>query len=369
MTRSESQSTPPRPTLEAEFTRQRGDGFELTVSLTVAADETLAVLGPNGAGKSTMVECIAGLQSVDTGVIRLGDAVLDDVDGGVFVGPHQRRLGVVFQDYLLFDHLSVVDNVAFGPRSTGSGTAAANATALDLLAQLEIGELADQSPAKLSGGQRQRVAIARALAVQPDALLLDEPLAALDVQARDLVRRSMADVLSAVPGPRLLITHDPIDAFLLADRIAILESGCIVQTGTADQIRRRPATDYVASLMGTNMLAGHNVGGQVQVEESDLVLHTVHDGVDGPVVVTVAPNAVSLYESRPDGSPRNTWLTTVEVTEHRGEVTRVVLGAPAPLEVDVTTSAAAALDLRPGTTIWAVVKATEIAVTHGHRRP
>ncbi len=337
----------------------------LDVSLQVTDDETLAVLGPNGAGKSTLVEVIAGIQPVDTGTIELDGLALDDANTGLFVPAHRRQVGVVFQDYLLFDHLTVLDNILFGPASVGRDRSQAESSARKLMAQLEIVELADRKPPKLSGGQRQRVALARSLAMDPKALLLDEPMAALDISGRTLVRRLLSDILPSVSGPRLLITHDPVDAFLLADRICVLEEGRISQIGTVDEIRRRPATDYVASLMDTNLLAGLNNRGMIEIDGTNVVLHTVHAGPAGPVVVAITPNMVALHRSQPDGSPRNTWSTSVAAIEDRGGITRVTLGDPLALAVDITPSAASALGLEVGTPIWAAVKATEIEVTEG----
>ncbi len=363
--------------LSATFTRRRTDGFVLDLSLTIGEHETLAVVGPNGAGKSTLVELLAGLQPIDTGMITLNGTPIDSPADGTFVPAHRRGVGVVFQDYLLFDHLTVADNVMFGvlfgvtfggnvgPRAAGQDRDEAVSAAERLMAKLDIAALAGRKPPSLSGGQRQRVALARAIAMSPQALLLDEPMAALDVATRSMVRRLLSEILPTVPGPKLLITHDPIDAFLLADRICVLESGRLTQSGTVHDIRRHPATDYVASLMGTNLLAGTNNRGMVEISNTTVVLHTVHTGSAGPVVVTIAPNTVALHQSQPDGSPRNTWATSVATIEDRGDITRVVLADPLTLEVDITPSAASALGLRPGTPIWAAVKATEIQVTEG----
>ncbi|MEM7327059.1 MAG: ATP-binding cassette domain-containing protein, partial [Actinomycetota bacterium] len=289
-------------------------------------------------------------------------------------------VGVVFQDYLLFDHLKVLDNVAFGltgstgrpdrggdgPDTAGTGfrigrRRAARVAAARWLERLDLTDLADRRPATLSGGQAQRVAVARALATEPQLLMLDEPLAALDVETRTDLRRSLAVHLDRYPGPRLLITHDPADAFILADEVHILENGVTTQRGTVEEIRRRPATDYVAAIAGTNLLRGRSSGGEITVDGSGLRLMT-SDSTEGDVHAVVHPRAISLHPDRPQGSHRNVWRTTVDWIEPLGETTRIQLGAPLPMVADITPSATAALQLTPGAEIWAALKATEVSV-------
>ncbi|MFV0524907.1 MAG: sulfate/molybdate ABC transporter ATP-binding protein [Acidimicrobiales bacterium] len=354
--------------LDTRMRVPRGDRFVLDVALTIEAGTTAALLGPNGSGKSTTVEALAGLRPVEAGHVRLGERTLDDAGTGEFVPPEQRRVGVVFQRYLLFEHLDVTDNVAFGPASGGLRRRQARAVARRWLDTLDLSDLAGRRPSQLSGGQAQRVALARALATEPDLLLLDEPLAALDVATRSGLRRLLRAHLADYPGPRLLITHDPTDAFLLADRVHVLEGGRIVQTGTPDELRRRPTTPYVAALAGVNLLTGTNAGGVLTVadgRDGDRVgvsLNTADTHTTGDVLITIPPNAIALHLDEPHGSPRNTWSTRVGVIEPLGEITRVTLGDPVPLGVDVTPDAARALSLRPGQPVWASVKATEISV-------
>ncbi len=342
----------------------RGDDFTLEIAIEVAAGTTTALLGPNGAGKSTVVDVVAGLIRPDRGTVRFGGRLLTDVAGGLHVDADDRDVGVVFQSYLLFDHLDVTDNVAFGLRSRGMKKREARAKAGEWVRHLGLESVAGRRPAELSGGQAQRVALARALAVEPDVLLLDEPLAAVDVATRARLRRILRSHLEEFAGPRVLITHDPVDAALLADRVVVIESGNVVQAGTPDDIRLRPATPYVAALAGTNLFAAHiDTPGSASLTEHDLTLTVADSEASGDVLLTVPPRAVALHEEQPEGSPRNAWRSEVELVEPLGDTTRIVLGAPVPLAVDITPAAADALYLEPGTPIWASVKATEVGVS------
>lgn len=346
--------------LVAAIDVERTDGFRLQISLDVPAGRTAALLGPNGAGKSTTVGALAGLVPLTGGRVVLGGRVLDDPAAGVFVAPEERQTGVVFQDYLLFPHLSVLDNVAFGLRGRRAGRRPAEAAARRWLERLDLVDLAGRRPGDLSGGQAQRVALARALACEPDILLLDEPLAALDVATRAGLRHLLSDHLAAFPGPRLIITHDPTEAFLLADEIHVLESGRVTQTGTADEIRIRPRTRYAAELVGRNLVVGHAAAGLVTTPGHRL--HTADTRAQGSVVVTIDPRAVALHLDRPAGSPRNVWSTRVTRMERREDRVRVQTGPPLPLVAEVTPGAIGELGLAEGSEVWVSVKATEIAV-------
>lgn len=367
--------------LQADLAVDRG-GFRLEVELRVAPGETLALLGPNGAGKSTIVDLLAGIVPLDRGRLTLGDRVLDEPSAGCFVPSEDRNIGIVFQDPLLFDHLSVTDNIAFPLRhrrstlSTGSagsagatlpvrrhgrGRRAARLAVAPLLHALELTELADERPDRLSGGQAQRVALARALAGGPDLLLLDEPLAAVDISTRARLRRTLVTHLDRFAGPRLVITHDPAEAIALADRLAVIENGRLVQEGRPEELERHPATPWVAALTGSNLVAGLASASLVTVEGTEFVLTTTTD-VEGPVNAVIEPKAIALHRERPRGSPRNTWASTVDWVEPLGRTTRVRLADPLPLNVDITPSAAESLGLGPGSPVWAAVKATEIRV-------
>jgi molybdate transport system ATP-binding protein len=346
--------------LQADFAVARSDRFELTLSLSIEAGTTVALLGPNGAGKSTAVAALAGLVPVDTGRIALSGRVLDDPGQGVYVPAEERKVGVVFQDYLLFPQSTVLENVAFGLRSRRIPRDQAHARAREWLGRLGLEALESSRPGDLSGGQAQRVALARALAADPDLLLLDEPLAALDVTTRTELRHTLAEHLDGFAGPRLLITHDPTEAFLLADRIHIIEGGSVTQEGTADDIRLRPRTPYAADLAGSNLFPGIASAGLV-----DTGAHTVRiadDGVEGPVLLTIHPNAISIHAGRPEGSPRNAWSTTVERVEPLGSRVRLRTGPPLALTVELTEAARAEMALIEGSSVWVAVKATEIGV-------
>ncbi|MEY3494521.1 MAG: hypothetical protein RL413_1939 [Actinomycetota bacterium] len=235
--------------LDARVVVER-DRFTLDAAVSVGNGETLAVLGPNGAGKTTLLRALAGLVPITKGAISLDGTVLDDPARDVFVAPERRPVGFVFQDYLLFPNMSVIENVAFGVRARGTERDAARTRATELLEWVGLSEHAEKKPAAISGGQAQRVALARAMAVSPRLLLLDEPLAALDVTTRRSVRADLSRLLNGVDSARILVTHDPRDARVLADRMVIVENGRVVQSGTFDTIAANPATPYVHELLG-----------------------------------------------------------------------------------------------------------------------
>jgi molybdate transport system ATP-binding protein len=342
--------------LDAHLVVARG-GFRLDLPLRVAAGEVVALLGPNGAGKTTALRALAGLLPLTAGHIRLSGGTVDEPDRRVWTPPHRRPIGVVFQDYLLFPHLSALDNVAFGPRHQGLSRPAARARAAAWLDRVGLADRARVKPRHLSGGQAQRVALARALALDPDLLLLDEPLAALDARTRLDTRAALHGHLDAHRGATLLVTHDPLDAFVLADRLVIVEDGRVVQEGDAAAVTARPRTDYVARLVGLNLYRGvaHDHG----VRLAGGFTLTVADPARGEVFVAFPPAAVALHPHRPDGSPRNTWPATVTGIQRHGDNLRVQLAGPVAAAADVTPAAAGQLRLRPGQEVWAAVKAAE----------
>ena len=347
------------PGLDSRLVVARGR-FDLDLPLQVAAGEVVALLGPNGAGKSTALAALAGLVPLTDGHVRLRGRVLDDPRGGVLVPSRERRVGMVFQDYLLFPHLSVLDNVAFGLRVRGARRSAAREAARGWLERVGVAELAEVSPDRTSGGQAQRIALARALVTEPDLLLLDEPLSALDASTRPQIRSELGHHLRSYPGCTVLVTHDPLDAMVLADRIVVVEDGRVVQRGTPAELARTPRTPYVARLVGLNLHRGTARGSTVEVSDGG-TLHTAHPA-DGPVHVAFPPSAVALHRHRPEGSPRNTWPGRVATLEHHGDTIRVRLDARPPVLADVTTAAVAELRLHAGDEVWMSLKATEVRV-------
>jgi molybdate transport system ATP-binding protein len=343
--------------LDADLRLMRGD-LRLDVQVQVAAGEVVALLGPNGAGKSTVLACLAGLLAVDQGHVRLGGTVHDDPVGQTFVPPQARGVGVVFQDYLLFPHLSALENVAFGLRSARRPRGEARRVATDWLVRMGLAEHASSRPGALSGGQAQRVALARALAPGPHLLLLDEPLAALDAGTRSLVRGELRAHLRAFSGCTVLVTHDPLDAMVLADRVVVVESGRVVQTGAPAHVARAPRTPYVAGLVGLNLYRGVTRGGRTSLQDGGEL--QAAGAPDGAVLLTFPPSAVSLHRTRPEGSARNAWPGRVTGVEHHGASVRVAVEGRPPVLADVTTAAVAELDLVPGRDVWASVKATEV---------
>ena len=330
------------------------------MALTVVPGEVVALLGPNGAGKTTVLRAIAGLVPLDGGRVVLDGRVIDDPATGTWVPTERRPVGYVFQDYLLFPHLSALDNVAFGLRSRGASKSEARHRAGGWLERVGLTGVGATRPGALSGGQAQRVALARALAPEPRVLLLDEPLAALDAQTRVQTRRELRRTLAGFEGIRLLVTHDPVEAVILADRLVVIEAGRVVQAGTPVDVSRHPRSDYVAELMGLNLFRGMADGVSVRLAP-DFALTTA-TAATGEVFVAVRPNAVAVHTAPPGGSPRNVWAGVVEALERRGEQVRVRVAGPIPLVAEVTPAAVAELALDPGARVWVAVKATDTTV-------
>ena len=340
----------------------RRGGFTLTVAFEVPRGQVLGVLGPNGAGKTTLLRALAGLTPVAGGRITLDGQVVDDASTGAFVDAARRPAGYVFQDYRLFPHLSVAENVAFSPRARGLGKAAARSAARYWLGRLSLADLAGRKPAELSGGQAQRVALARALAGEPALLLLDEPLSALDARTRLDVQAELRQHLADFAGPCLLVTHDPLEALVLADRLLVLEDGRIVQDGTPAQVARQPATEYVAKLVGLNLYAGRADGPAVTLGAGGSFVVPGH-GQHGDVLVAVRPSAVVVGTQPPQAtSARNVWPAEVTGLTMLADRVRLDLDGRPPALADVTAAAVAELSLRPGRQVWLSVKATDLEV-------
>ena len=353
--------------VDAEVSR---GSFTLAASLTAPPGQVLGLLGPNGAGKSTLLSAVAGLTPVSAGRITLAGQVLDDAGTGAFAEASARPVGFVFQNYRLFPHLTVAENVAFSPRARGLGRQAARSAASDWLDRLRLSDLAGRKPDQLSGGQAQRVALARALAGQPALLLLDEPLSALDAGTRLDVQAELKRHLADFAGPCLLVTHDPLEALVLADQLIVLEGGRIVQEGTPAHIARQPGTDYVAKLVGLNLYAGHADGSEVTLGGGGGTFVVADQGRRGDVLVAVRPSAVTVSSQHPEsGSARNTWPAKVTGLSLLADRVRLDLDGQPPALVDITPAAVADLHLAPGSQVWLTVKATDLEVYDHPARP
>jgi molybdate transport system ATP-binding protein len=342
--------------LDARLVVDRGS-FRLDVALRIHPGEVVALLGPNGAGKTTALRALAGLTRLHAGHVTLAGRDLDRPGERRWTPTERRPIGVVFQDHLLFPHLTALENVAFGPRRRGLDRRRARAVAADWLDRMGLAAQARLKPRQLSGGQAQRVALARALAVEPALLLLDEPLAALDARTRLEVRAELQRHLAAHPGATLLVTHDPLDALVLADRLVVVEEGRVVQEGDAAGVTARPRTDYVARLVGLNLYRGHADGHTVLV--GDGLPLTVAEPLHGDAFVAFPPSAVTLHPHQPARNPHNTWPATVTGVQRHGDHLRVQLVGPVEVAADVTPAAAAHLRLAPGQPLWVAVRVDE----------
>ena len=334
--------------------------LHLDVDLAVASGELVVLLGPNGAGKTTLLRALAGLVLLDHGRVLLDGTVLEDAEAGEWMATEQRPIGFVFQDYLLFPHLSALENVAFGLRARGVPKAEARRRAAAWLDRVGLAEHTRSRPRALSGGQAQRVALARAMINDPRLLLLDEPLAAMDAASRREVRRDLRRHLASFDGTRLLVTHDPLEAMTMADRLVVLEGGRITQTGTPAQVSAQPRSRYVAELVGVNLFRGHAAGHTVRLAAGATLVAA--DGYTGEVFAAIHPHAVALHRHPPEGSPRNVLAGTAETLEAAGDRVRVQLAGTVPIVAEVTPAAASELRLADGGPVWASIKATEITI-------
>jgi molybdate transport system ATP-binding protein len=347
-------------TLSAMVQLQLGT-LELSGDLEVKPGELLALLGPNGAGKSTLLRCLAGLAPIDSGRIVLEERVLDEPSTDTFVEPDQRPIGFVFQSYLLFEHMSVLENVAYGLRARGTAKADARRVASEWLERVGLSDYSRQRPASLSGGQAQRVALARALAPNPRLLLLDEPLAALDATTRSDVRRDLRRHLETFEAMRILVTHDPVDAYALADRVAIMDAGRIVQVGTLAEVTAHPRSRYVADLVGVNLVTGAVANEVLTTQAGALV--AIADAPPGPSFAVIRPHSIALVRQPTAGSSaRNTWMGTIADIDRLGHRVRIGIDGQLPLIAEITVDALDALQLRVGEEVHASVKATDIEV-------
>ena len=365
MTPGVPQVGPPRmTTLEL---RARVDERNATFDLELDGGDVLAVLGPNGAGKSTLLSLIAGLLTPDHGRIKLGDSVVTDTEAGIFVPPHARGVAMLSQQALLFPHMTVTANVAYGPRRQGRSRSAARNMARQWLDAVGAGHLADRRPGELSGGQAQRIAIARALAIEPSLLLLDEPMAALDVAAAPSVRRLLRDLLHTDQRTAVIVTHDLLDALAIANKVIVVEGGRIIENGTLRSVLAAPRSDFAARMAGMNLLTGV-VGqpGAIRTSWGGTIFGTGGPAPGNSAVAMFSPAAVSVHLEPPHASPRNVLRTTIAELQVHGTAVRVCGtahpdGGPA-LFADVTAAAVADLGLIPGQEVYFAIKAMEVRI-------
>jgi molybdate transport system ATP-binding protein len=331
--------------LRVDFTRSLRS-FRLELALDV--DGVVALAGPSGAGKTTVLRMIAGLARPDSGRVVLGKEAWFDADVRIDLAPEKRSVGLVFQDYALFPHLTVADNVAFG----GGGRAA------ELLERFAIESLAKLKPGELSGGERQRVALARALAREPGVLLLDEPLAALDAHTRARVRGELRGILGSLGLPTLVVTHSFEDAAALTDRIGVLVDGRMIQTGTAAELVAAPTTPFVADFTGANLLPGRaraTGDGLTEVTLADGTLIVSTDDLTGEVGAVILPWEVGIARSQPLDSMQNHIRGAIDSIVPLANRMRVKVG---PLTAEITAASAERLELRPGDQVVASFKAS-----------
>ena len=344
-------------TIAATFTLRR-EAFALEIDLTLRAGEVTAIVGPNGAGKTSVLRALSGLERISAGEIRMGERLVDDADR-VFVAARDRSTGYVFQNYVLFPHLTVRDNVAFGLRSHGVRRKQARAEAERLLAHVGIAPLADRKPATLSGGEAQRVALARALAGDPSLLLLDEPLSAADAETRNDLRVGLVQRLKGFEGCCVVVTHDPIDALLLADRVIVLEKGRVVQDDSPAEITAHPQTDYVAALLNLNLIRGSATQGALTTQ-SGRVIHIADQTLHGPAAVVIRPESIGVHREQPHGSPRNVWPAVVSWVQPWEDKIRLHVQGQPPMTATITAQALDELSLETGSEVWLSAKAADI---------
>jgi molybdate transport system ATP-binding protein len=350
--------------LIAELSKRLGS-FQVEASLRAESGHTLVLVGESGAGKTTILNLLAGLLRPDRGHVVLDDVALFDSQNAIETPVHARPLGYVFQDYVLFPHLSVFENVAFGLRAQGFPDAKVRRDTEAMLEQLGIEELASRRPARLSGGQQQRVALARALVLKPWLLLLDDPLSALDLQTRREVRTELRQILANLPCVTLFVTHSPFEAMVFGEQIAVVDHGRIVQEGGRDELLRRPRSRYVAELVGINLFQGRVVSrdsdGLAAVETSSGLLHALSEDVRDETFIAVDPREITVHATRPSGTAQNVFegpILELVPEPPLGERVRLVLGTHPPLVAEITAHSVHSLQLREGMNVFASFKAT-----------
>jgi len=340
--------------------------FELKLALAVDDAETLTVVGPSGCGKTTLLNCIAGLVTPDTGTIQLDEQTVFDPDIGLDVPPEKRRIGYVFQDYALFPHLSVFDNVAYGPKAQGCAKDTVRQRVDHFLELLGLASLAKSRPDRLSGGEQQRVALARALALESRILLLDEPFGALDISTRQHLRLELRKLLKQVAVSAIIVTHDYADALALGGRVLVMSNGRAEQIGSHRELLMAPRSRFVAELTGVNYFEGHvanTTDGTHVVDVGAARIYIATEDVTGDISASLFACDVVLSVDEPHTSARNVFGGTVGEIIHVGERLRVRIDTDLPLVAELTPGAFSALGLDEGASVYAGFKATAVRVT------
>lgn len=350
--------------MSAVSVHARVEARGLDAALDVAPGTVVALVGPNGAGKSSVLQLVGGQLQPDAGTVS--------VDGSVVSGPrvhvpvHRRNIAVLEQRPLLFEHLTIAENAAFGLRARGVRAAEALARAQRELDAVGCGELAGARAWEVSGGQAQRIAIARALATDPRLVLLDEPLAALDVSVAPAIRSLLRRRIRGEGRTALLVTHDAVDALTLADELAVMEAGRVLATGPVADLLARPRTPFVADLVGVNLLAGTATGPDaIRLATGDRVVGVPADALGGgAAIASFAPASVAVHTAEPSGSPRNHLRVTVTGIEPRGSLVRLTgeLSDGSRVSADLTLAASVDEGLVPGREVWLAVKAAQVAL-------
>ena len=327
------------------------DSLTLDVELQLQHGEVIAVLGPNGAGKTSLLHALLGWLELESGWIMVNGEVIDSPDTDSYLPPQHRPFGMVFQDGLLFPHMSVEKNILFG--------AGKDFNLKPLAESLQANELLAKFPSELSAGERQRAAIARSLAARPKVLFLDEPFSALDIQGKRRGRSLLKEALAIGVSGCLMVTHDLVDAFTLADRVMVIEEGKLTQLDVPDRIRSRPGSEWIADLVGWNYYEGIGEGSVVTLPHGTTIF-TAQDDLDGPTSISINPASVSIFRSQPSGSPRNSWLSSIQSIEILGGRARVSLVGEIDICADITITAANELRQLISSEVWVSVKATEV---------
>ncbi|MGW5422719.1 ABC transporter permease [Streptomyces sp. NPDC003943] len=351
------EAAPPAPAGERWALHAEVTGFT-RLTLDAEPGTTIAVVGPNGAGKTTLLRALLGLTPRAHAALRLGTT---DVTA---LPPHRRRVAWVPQDGALFPHLTALANTAYGLRAQGVARAEARREARTWLDRLGVGHLAHRRPGQLSGGQAQRVALARALAARPRLLVLDEPLAALDQTTRAHVRHTLRAHLAGFGGVCLIVTHDPVEAVSLADRVLVLDDGRALQDAAPAEVARHPRSPWVARMLGRNAWPGTATTEGLALDAGGVLVAADPPAAGTPALAIVAPEAVSVHREKPAGSPRNVWPGTVrEITSSGSRLRVLITSEKAPdLVAEITPQAAAELGLADGVSVWTSVKATEATI-------